>query len=107
MKSKIKLSTYLKKLKKKGFENIFEFRDGAMKCLQNEKIYRPEDMILLSGKRFITENNAPVGVFLLVCRDGTKGVSTVTYNSVVNAKLINFLNKVKVRISSISNGSTY
>lgn len=100
-KPKTRFSAYINKLRKKGFDKLFECREGYMKCVQTQKTYRPEEMILLSNRRFKSEDEAEqiTGVFVLLCQDGTKGISKVLHNQLLDKNLINFLNRVKVRIS--------
>lgn len=90
-----------KEYKRKGFDKDFNLENGELICLQNEKVYSSSDMLILESKRFksISNSSDMTALFVVECNDGIKGLITVVYGTYSNVRMLEFLDKVKIKKS--------
>ena len=93
----------INRYQKAGFDKDFKFENGRLRCLQSKKIYAPEDMLILESQRFEGMSNPSdmSALFVLKCKDGTKGLVTVAYGTYADVQVLEFLNKVKIQSSQV------
>lgn len=82
-----------------GFNKEFKLENKEMLCLQNKKRYQPQDMLILNSQRFEALSN-PFDIsalYAVKCHDGIKGLIIAAYGTYGDMKLIEFLDKVKIK----------
>lgn len=86
-------------LKYKGYDSTFNFEDGKMRCLQNEKKYTADDMSIDEQYRFEGMSNPGDSsiVFGVRCTDGIKGTIVSAYGPYADIKLIQFMNELEMK----------
>ena len=87
----------------------FKYKDGQLICLQTKKHYAPNDMLILDSQRFEGMSNPSdmSALFVVRCKDGTKGMVTVAYGTYANIDVLEFLDKVEVQKSKHQKISEY
>jgi len=93
------LTTAISRLQKLGFDKDFKLDKGEMICLQTKKRYQTEDMLIVSSQRFKGLSNPTdmTALYVIQCKDGTRGLILTAYSSHGNISLIEFLDKVKIQ----------
>lgn len=91
----------LNALKKRGFKASFKFQENGMKCLKTNKIYQPNEMVIVEYHRFEGETNpSDMSIlFAVECKDKTKGTIISSYGTYADMKLVKFMDKVKIKES--------
>jgi len=86
-------------LKYKGYQCSFDFENGGMRCLQNEKIYSADEMQIDAQYRFEGMTNPADSsiVFAVRCHDGVKGTIVSAYGPYANAKLVQFMKEMDMK----------
>lgn len=86
-------------LQKRGYECDFQMSGNSLKCLATNKIYQPEAMTIIEYHRFegITNPDDMSIVFVIECNDGSKGTVVSAYGMYADIKLLDFMDKVKIK----------
>lgn len=75
------LAHTMKQLKRQGFADQFQVRDGELFALRVERAYQPEDLNVVQQHRFEGTSNPADEAILLAIRadDGVKGTLCTTF----------------------------
>ncbi len=86
-------------LKKRGFNHSYELKGEQLHCFDNDKLYNGDQLEIVEYHRFegMTNPAAASVVFAIVADDGTKGTIISTYGAYMDAKLAEFLDKIKIQ----------
>ncbi len=88
-------------LKKRGYTAEFKLDKEAnkMRNIKNDKSYAPEDMEIVEYHRFEgTSNPSDMSIVLAVeGKDRSKGIIISPYGMYADVKLIEFIDKVKIK----------
>lgn len=90
-------------LRRRGFKDEFKLLDErTMENLQNGARYKPEQMSIVEYHRFEGMSNPSDMsiVFAVESNDGRKGVIISSYGTYANIKLVEFMDKVKIKESA-------
>jgi len=90
----------IKGLRERGFKDDFKLQGPQkMENLETGVIYTPEDMNIVEYHRFEGMSNPSDMsiVFAVKGKDGRKGTIVSTYGAYANMKLVEFMDKVKVK----------
>lgn len=89
----------LNDLQKRGYECDFQMAGNAIKCTSTNKLYQPQDMTIVEYHRFegISSPEDMSIVFVVECKDGTKGTVVSAYGAYADIKLLDFMDKVKIK----------
>lgn len=102
------LTQTISKLQTRGFTRTFSFENNNLKCIQTNKEYTQKDLQIIEYHRFGNDKNHPQKsiIFAIVCEDGEQGyiISPETDNQ--NIKLLQFMDKVKIKPSLNSLSTT-
>jgi hypothetical protein len=84
-------------LKEKGYEAEFQITPEGLKCLQNNKIYQPEDIHIVEFCRFegITNPDDMAILYVVEAKDGIKGVIIDAYGLYSDDDLGAFMKQVE------------
>lgn len=89
-----------KGLRQRGFKDEFKLKEGnTMKNLTTGSFYSPEDMKIVEYHRFEGMSNPSDMsiVFAVEGKDGRKGTIISSYGTYANMKLVEFMDKVKIK----------
>jgi hypothetical protein len=86
-------------LRSNGYLYSFAFREGMMKCLETGKFYQANEILIIEYHRFEGMSNPGDSsvIFAVECTDGVFGTIVSSYGVYADPKLLNFLNKVKIK----------
>lgn len=89
----------LQDLQKRGYECDFQISGNSIKCLANNRLYQANDMIIAEYHRFegVSNPDDMSIVFVIECKDGTKGTVVSAYGMYADIKLLDFMDKVKIK----------
>jgi hypothetical protein len=95
------LTDAIYRLQKIGYDKDFKLVEGKLQCLQNKKLYTPDDMLILGNQRFegLSNPSDMSALFVIECNDGTKGLIVSSFGVYGDVGLIDFLDKVKIKKS--------
>ncbi|RMF25866.1 MAG: hypothetical protein D6765_09845 [Bacteroidetes bacterium] len=87
-------------LKARSYKNDFKFEDGKMHCLATGKKYTPSELTVREYHRFEGRTNpSDMSIlFAIECKDGNKGLLFSAYGTYADHQLIDFLNKVPIKV---------
>lgn len=94
------LENAIAELWKRGFKEQYKYRDGQLIEIGTEKVIKSSEVEIVEYHRFRkTEDrgNAAI-VFALVTNLGKKGLIATTYNSNKDTELLEFMDKVKIKV---------
>lgn len=96
------LTDAIYRLQKIGYNKDFKLIEGKLQCLQTKKNYTPDDMLILGNQRFegLSNPSDMSALFVVECKDGTKGLIVSSYGVYGDVALIEFLDKIKIKKSS-------
>ena len=87
-------------LRNKGYDKSFKFvKNKGLKCLENNKIYTSEDILVKEYHRF-EGNSSPTDtsiLFVLECGDNIKGTIISSYGVYYDVDLMEFMTKLKIK----------
>jgi hypothetical protein len=94
----------LAKLKKRGFKDEFRFEDHRLKNLSNGAAYLQNQLMIVEHHRFEGMSNpSDMSILLaLETEDGRKGTIVSSYGPYADLKLVDFLDKVKIKSEHIN-----
>lgn len=96
-------------LKKRGYASEFKLdtETNRMRNLKNGRMYRPDDMEIVEYHRFEgTSNPSDMSIVLAVeLNDGSKGIIVSSYGMYADMKMIEFIDKVKIKERESSGNS--
>lgn len=86
-------------LQKRNYTCDFQLAGESMKCLSTNRMYRPQDMVIVEYHRFegITNPEDMSVIFAIECNDDTKGTIVSSYGMYADAQLLDFIEKVKIK----------
>lgn len=89
----------LKDLQDRGYDCDFQMSGSAIKCTNTGKLYQPQDMTIVEYHRFegISNPDDMSIVFVVECKDGAKGTVVSAYGMYADIKLLDFMDKVKIK----------
>lgn len=95
------LTDAIYRLQKIGYNKDFKLVEDKLQCLQNKKLYTPDDMLILGNQRFegLSNPSDMSALFVIECKDGTKGLIISSFGVYGDIALIDFLDKIKVKKS--------
>lgn len=95
------LSQALKKLKRLGYSGDFKFKNDCLIHAGTERAYHSDELLIVEHHRFegMTNPSDMSILFVLEAEDGTQGTIVSGYGIYANMKLIEFLDKVKIKAS--------
>lgn len=90
-------------LNKRGFDRIFQFKQKDLQDIANKRIYTPADLVMVEHHRFHNLKDWQNTVIIIALEDlyGNKGLVVSSYGQPQHMKLINFIDRVKMK-SSVS-----
>ncbi len=96
------LTQTLKKLKRLGYRGDFKFKNQRLVHTGTGTAYAPNQMLIVEHHRFegMTNPSDMSILFVLEAEDGTKGTLVSGYGIYADIKLIEFLDKVKIKESN-------
>jgi hypothetical protein len=102
------LTQTIKALQKRGFNKIFNFREGKLKCIQNNKTYSQQDLLIVEYHRFQRDKNHPESsiIFIVVSKDSERGYVISSEKNMASKKLLQFMDKVKVQPRQVNQTSS-
>lgn len=86
-------------LRDSGYRNQFQFREGAMLCLNSGQRYRPEQLRVHATFRFEEDSDPGEGALLWVLKahDGTGGVFEDAYGLYGDPEAAEFISRIPDR----------
>ena len=88
-------------LKQRGYITEFKLdkESNRMQSLKSKKFYRPADMEIVEYHRFegISNPSDMSIVFAIETNDGNKGIVVSTYGMYAEMKMVEFMDKVKIK----------
>ncbi len=95
------LSQALKKLRGLGYSGDFKFKNHRLIHEGTKGAYNSDELLIVEHQRFegMTNPSDMSILFVLEAEDGTKGTMISGYGIYANMKLIEFLDKVKIKLS--------
>ena len=95
------LTDAIYRLQKIGYNQDFRLVNDKLECLQTQKLYTPDDMLILGNQHFkVLSNSYDISaLFVVECKDGTKGLIVSSFGVYGDVRLIEFLDKIKIKKS--------
>jgi hypothetical protein len=89
----------LSKLRRRGFQDEFKLEGHQLKNLRNGQSYQPHQLLIVEHHRFEGMSNpSDMSIlFALETEDGRKGTIVSSYGPYADLKLVDFLDKVKIK----------
>jgi len=87
-------------LQNRSFNNSFYFKNQKLNCLQTKRSYLPKDIQIVEYHRFndTVSDLETVLIVAIECLDGEKGYIISAENTVENVKLLQFMDKTKIKL---------
>jgi hypothetical protein len=86
-------------LQSRGYNCDFQMSGNILKCLTTNKLYQAQDITIVEYHRFegITNPEDMSIIFVVECTDNTKGTVVSAYGTYADIKLLDFMDKVKIK----------
>lgn len=86
------------KLLQEGFDKNFKATDDGLLCLESEKVFRPQDILVVNFFRFegISDPSDNSILYAIESTDGTRGTLVDAYGAYSDPKVEKFMKQVKI-----------
>lgn len=86
------------KLLQEGFDKNFKATDDGLLCLESEKVYKPQDILVVNFFRFegISDPSDNSILYAIESTDGTRGTLVDAYGAYSDSKVEKFMKQVKI-----------
>jgi hypothetical protein len=87
----------MKCLNGQGYVEEFQMCDEGLKSLRTEKVFQPEDIIVVERQRFegMSDPDDMAILYVIETKNGLKGTIVDAFGIYSNKELLEFMNKVK------------
>ncbi len=84
-------------LKKEGFDADFTMTDEGLKALATDKLYQPDEVVILDFYRFegISNPDDMAILYVIECADGTLGTISNSYGTYADERIDDFLKQAE------------
>lgn len=81
-----------------GYKEDFITEEGQLKCVSNEKLYRPSDITIVNFYRFEGQNDPDDNsiMYVLETNDGKKGTLIDAYGAYADPDISSFITEVEI-----------
>jgi len=87
----------LAKLREEGFTAEFIMTDEGLRAMDNDKVYQPDEVVILDFYRFegISNPDDMAILYVIECSDGTLGTISNSYGTYADERIDDFLKQAE------------
>ena len=92
------MTTVLKTMSEQGFTANFKVTEQGLECLDTNKVYQPDDLLVVNFYRFegISDPDDNSILYAIEATDGTKGTLMDAYGAYSDPMIERFMKQVKI-----------